>query len=213
MNTLRRMSFATLVCALAVGAFAVPASAAGSSSGKIGVCHKTGSTTNPYQYIEVSQNAAKAHKAHGDVVGATSQADCPGSTPPPPKAQCEDGLDNDSDTLIDYPSDPGCTSATDNDETNTVPCNTATNSGGEGVTTTVHQLGQSSGTFAFTYQAYTVPDQFDVIYQGQVIYSTNQPVSGGATVPITYSGTSTEVTVVVTGPVGTAWDYVVNCPS
>lgn len=132
---------------------------------------------------------------------------------PPPKAQCEDGLDNDSDTLIDYPSDPGCTSATDNDETNTVPCNTATNSGGEGVTTTVHQLGQSSGTFAFTYQAYTVPDQFDVIYQGQVIYSTNQPVSGGATVPITYSGTSTEVTVVVTGPVGTAWDYVVNCPS
>jgi hypothetical protein len=30
--------------------------------------------------------------------------------------QCSDALDNDNDTLIDYPADPGCTSSQDNDE-------------------------------------------------------------------------------------------------
>lgn len=33
-------------------------------------------------------------------------------------AQCADGIDNDLDGYIDYPADPGCTSLTDNDETN-----------------------------------------------------------------------------------------------
>ncbi len=32
--------------------------------------------------------------------------------------QCNDGIDNDSDGLIDYPADPGCSSSTDNDEYN-----------------------------------------------------------------------------------------------
>jgi hypothetical protein len=31
---------------------------------------------------------------------------------------CSDGIDNDGDTLIDYPNDPGCTSSSDTDETN-----------------------------------------------------------------------------------------------
>lgn len=38
--------------------------------------------------------------------------------PPPPKALCADGIDNDGDGAIDYPADPGCTSAIDDDETN-----------------------------------------------------------------------------------------------
>lgn len=42
-----------------------------------------------------------------------------GGTPPP--AQCADGVDNDGDSLIDYPADPGCASATDNDETDAPP--------------------------------------------------------------------------------------------
>ncbi|MBM3227716.1 DUF11 domain-containing protein, partial [Candidatus Peribacteria bacterium] len=32
--------------------------------------------------------------------------------------QCNDGLDNDGDGFIDFPNDPGCSSATDNDESN-----------------------------------------------------------------------------------------------
>ena len=36
-----------------------------------------------------------------------------GTTPP----QCSDGLDNDGDGLTDFPDDPGCTDAQDDDET------------------------------------------------------------------------------------------------
>lgn len=37
---------------------------------------------------------------------------------PPPKSQCSDGIDNDGDGLIDYPEDPGCSSPSDDDESN-----------------------------------------------------------------------------------------------
>ena len=36
-------------------------------------------------------------------------------------AQCSDGLDNDSDGKTDFPDDPGCSSAVDNDETDPPP--------------------------------------------------------------------------------------------
>lgn len=39
----------------------------------------------------------------------------------PPVYQCSDGIDNDDDGLIDYPADPGCSSLTDNNETDTPP--------------------------------------------------------------------------------------------
>jgi hypothetical protein len=52
------------------------------------------------------------------VKGATGTY--PTAPPPPPKNQCEDGLDNDGDGKIDYPADPGCASLTDNDETDLV---------------------------------------------------------------------------------------------
>jgi len=35
-----------------------------------------------------------------------------------PVFACEDGIDNDNDGLTDFPDDPGCDSATDNDEFN-----------------------------------------------------------------------------------------------
>jgi len=47
-----------------------------------------------------------------------------GATPPtptptlPPTFACSDGVDNDGDGLTDFPSDPGCGSASDNDEFN-----------------------------------------------------------------------------------------------
>src|SRR5215212_7424188 len=37
-----------------------------------------------------------------------------------PSAACADGLDNDGDGKIDYPNDLGCSSSTDNDETDSV---------------------------------------------------------------------------------------------
>ena len=41
----------------------------------------------------------------------------------PETNQCSDGVDNDGDTFIDFPNDPGCSSATDNSE---APYNTVT---------------------------------------------------------------------------------------
>jgi hypothetical protein len=98
------------------------------------------------------------------------------------------------------------------------PCNTATNSGGAGVTTTLHDLGRTSGTFAFSYQAFSVPDRFEVFHEGNRLLDTGlvpRPGSpGAATVNLTYSGASTTVTVIVTGSQpGTAWNYTVACPT
>jgi hypothetical protein len=39
----------------------------------------------------------------------------------PPVFQCNDGIDNDGDGLIDFPADPGCTDANDDDEFNAPP--------------------------------------------------------------------------------------------
>jgi len=42
-----------------------------------------------------------------------------GSTPPPPPSYaCSNGRDDDFDGLVDYPADPGCSSASDDDEYN-----------------------------------------------------------------------------------------------
>jgi len=91
-------------------------------------------------------------------------------------------------------------------------CSTVTTSGGAGVTTNVHELGRTSGTFVFSWDAFSIPDKFDVSYQGTLLFSTGF-VSFTGSKSITYSGTSTKVTVVVTGSAaGTAWTYMVNCP-
>jgi len=44
----------------------------------------------------------------------------PPPPPPPPAAACSDGQDNDADGKVDYPADPGCTNASDTDESNVV---------------------------------------------------------------------------------------------
>jgi hypothetical protein len=61
-----------------------------------------------------------------------------GSTTPPPAAACADGLDNDGDTHIDHPVDPGCTGPTDTDETDPAPpaaaCADTIDNDGDGLT-------------------------------------------------------------------------------
>lgn len=96
----------------------------------------------------------------------------------------------------------------------TQPCNAATQSGGVGVTTTNHELGRTSGTFVFTWEAYSIPDKFEVFYQGATLFTTGGFVSGPGSRSISYSGSATFVTVVVTGSSsGTDWDYTVSCPT
>jgi len=52
----------------------------------------------------------------------------------PAPTQCNDGVDNDGDTLIDYPYDPGCASPVDDDESDgTTQCNDGMDNDGDGL--------------------------------------------------------------------------------
>jgi hypothetical protein len=60
------------------------------------------------------------------------------NVPPPPAAQCSDGIDNDGDGLIDFPNDPGCINVDDNDEFNAPPppvaqCSDSIDNDGDGL--------------------------------------------------------------------------------
>lgn len=56
-------------------------------------------------------------------------------------AACNDGLDNDGDGFADFPDDPGCDDAGDNDETNTPQCSDGVDNDGDGFTDFPDDLG------------------------------------------------------------------------
>src|SRR6476469_4192419 len=35
---------------------------------KVAICHRTGSKSNPFVYLEVAESAVPAHRAHGDTI-------------------------------------------------------------------------------------------------------------------------------------------------
>jgi LPXTG-motif cell wall-anchored protein len=66
--------------AASVATFVAAPANATNSDHKVGICHATGSKTNPYVYIVVDQHAAEAHKNHQDgrdVIGVSSADKCP----------------------------------------------------------------------------------------------------------------------------------------
>lgn len=66
--------------------------------GKVGICHLTGSASNPVVFITVSANAIPAHQAHGDVINPDFQndpANCGGCL-----ISCDDGDPCTIDTCV-----------------------------------------------------------------------------------------------------------------
>jgi hypothetical protein len=54
-------------------------------------------------------------------VGAGGPPPPPDDPPPDATTRCSDGVDNDRDKLVDFPADPGCAGAADDDERNPPP--------------------------------------------------------------------------------------------
>lgn len=80
------------------------------------------------------------------------------------------------------------------------------------------ELGQSSGTVEFSYNTYSQQDQVIVSYEGSVLFDSGC-VGMSETVPLSYSGASTSLTVELQpncadpGSSGTSWDFSVSCPT
>lgn len=222
----RLLALAMGLALMALSAVAISSAASAAPAEKVTICHATGSETNPYVTITVSENALKGHDKHGDDIIPAPATGCPGATAP---VDLCPNIDGDQATV---PADMAIDPAGNCVLIVIQPCDATTTSGGQGVTTTAHELGRSGPTsFLFEFDAISVPDRFQVYYEGALIYDsgfrgdsgytdpvTGDPIvvtgpgAGSATVMVP-SGTATSVTVVVTGPIsGTAWDYTVNCP-
>lgn len=98
-------------------------------------------------------------------------------------------------------------------------CNRSTKSGGAGVTNTTHQLGVTGPTsFVLAYETLDVPDRIQVFYEGGQVLDTGYVGDAanegtGSRVVSLPAGSSSTVSIRVTGPNGTQWEYTVNCPS
>ncbi|HEY4493664.1 MAG TPA: hypothetical protein VJB98_03535 [Candidatus Paceibacterota bacterium] len=83
--------------------------------------------------------------------------------------ECNDTLDNDSDTFVDYPADPGCVDSLDNNETDpsvAVACNDGTDNDSDGKTDYPADLGCDSAS--------------DTEESGEITAGGGGPISGGA---------------------------------
>jgi len=105
------------------------------------------------------------------------------------------------------------------------PCNSETQSGGSGVTPTIHNIGNKSGRVKIDFDMDIQPDLLEVYYEGRRIKSTfeipgnrNGYVGGeyGNEVGVLFFdykyNKDAFVEVVVTGPTGTSWRYTLGCP-
>jgi hypothetical protein len=98
------------------------------------------------------------------------------------------------------------------------PCNSQQVAGGDIPETRTIELGRTSGTFGFTYDTASIEDRLVVRYQNAILFDTGcVGTNGPRTQNITYSGTSTTVTVEVTPNCrvpgsGTAWVFILSCP-
>jgi hypothetical protein len=94
-------------------------------------------------------------------------------------------------------------------------CSSVQTAGADTPETRTIEMGRTSGTFDFTYDMFTQKDQMTVSYGGTTLFDTGC-VSNGSTKTLSYSGSSTKITVAVkpncAGGTGTKWEFSVGCP-
>jgi Ca2+-binding RTX toxin-like protein len=84
------LGVAGVMCASFVGMASVSQAA---PADKVTICHATGSATNPYVVITVSENALPAHEAHGDFRLDDASKGCKVPVVTPPKDNEPNGVD------------------------------------------------------------------------------------------------------------------------
>lgn len=97
---------------------------------------------------------------------------------------------------------------------NPKPCdnNNAVQSGGAGVTDLFFDLGPTAGVAQVRYQAWLVPDTFDV-YQDNTLLASTGSVTGEGYLPFAYDPTKGDVHVKITGTGDTTWAFIMECPA
>jgi hypothetical protein len=92
-------------------------------------------------------------------------------------------------------------------------CNSTHEAGGKGTTTLLIDLVKKKGTFLVEYYMYGNPDQLYILYEGNRIYDTKTLVQYGGSANVTYSGTTSIISVVIYAPNdGTEWTVDIYCP-
>jgi hypothetical protein len=99
---------------------------------------------------------------------------------------------------------------------NTINCDATVQSGGQGETTTKHELGKRSGTVVIEYDMFDLPDEINVYYDNVLVASSNGLVSNKNTLQFKYTaaaGKPTFCIVKISAPdKDTSWNYLLNCP-
>ncbi|MFW5988493.1 MAG: hypothetical protein ACOCQA_03560, partial [bacterium] len=97
------------------------------------------------------------------------------------------------------------------------PCNaTEYNKGRKGLYKEKHFMGTKPGVVKINYQMYKIPDQIDVFYKGELVATTERPVSGKGLLEWNYNpspGDPQYCIVRIKAPLdNTAWEYFIGCP-
>lgn len=108
----------------------------------------------------------------------------------------------------------------------TIPCNSTNDSGGEGLTSNIHYLGEMDGLVNITFDMQNVPDKLEVFYEEKLVASTHNipgnddgfvggSLSSGCCGKLSFDYKKNKddfCTVVITGNLQTFWNYSISCP-
>lgn len=89
-------------------------------------------------------------------------------------------------------------------------CGKSTSSGGSGITTRTHDMGEWAGCFVLKYDMQRVPDKAEILHNGSVVATTGTLVSGRGQLTFRYPGNGL-LQVRMSGANGTAWSYGIEC--